>query len=185
MAVEPSGVSPTIGTSHFRPRARLVSLLGEQLIRDSAVGLLELVKNAYDADATRVDIELTNLSDVDETVVVVRDNGHGMSRREVTEYWLSPATGNKEEKKKEAERTRLGRQLLGEKGVGRFAVQRLGKRVVLVTRAKGQDEVVVDLDWGRFESNGAYLDELGVGRPGGEGFRQRSSWGSLDGWGHF
>jgi signal transduction histidine kinase len=148
--------------SYFRPRARLVSLLGEQLIRDSAVGLVELVKNAYDADATTVDVALNGLADLESTTIVVRDNGHGMSVEEVREYWLSPATGHKKHRKSRAERTPMGRQLLGEKGVGRFAVQRLGKKVELVTKREGEQEVRVLIDWGEFEEAGAFLDEVPV-----------------------
>lgn len=61
----------------FRPRARLLSMLGEQLISDHAVGLIELVKNAYDADATRVAVELAHLGDLDQCRVIIRDNGFG------------------------------------------------------------------------------------------------------------
>lgn len=146
----------------FRPRARLVMLLGEQLISDSAVGLVELVKNAYDADATRVQILLEGLSDVDSTTLVVSDNGHGMTPWQVRNHWLSPATGNKESSKKRAERTKMGRQFIGEKGVGRFAVQRLGRRIKLYTRAAGKPEVQVEIDWSDFEEQEAFLDEVSV-----------------------
>ena len=148
--------------SHFRPRARLVSLLGEQLISDSAVGLVELVKNAYDADATRVDIQLEELHEPEDSVMVIHDNGHGMTPTEVREHWLSPATGHKESQKARAERTPMGRQLIGEKGVGRFAVQRLGRRVRLITRAMDHPEVRVEIDWSDFEEREAYLDEVKV-----------------------
>ena len=66
------------GTETFRPRARLVSVLGEQLIRDATVGLLELVKNGYDADANQVSVSLLNLADSEQTIILVEDDGVGM-----------------------------------------------------------------------------------------------------------
>ena len=146
--------------SYFRPRARLVSLLGEQLIRDSAVGLIELVKNSHDADATHVDIKMEMLENADKTEITVQDNGHGMTPQQVQENWLSPATGNKEVSKNLKQRTSLGRQLTGDKGVGRFAVQRLGKRVKLITRSKGYKEVELTIDWCDFENQISTLMRL-------------------------
>ncbi|HEY9140613.1 MAG TPA: ATP-binding protein, partial [Bryobacteraceae bacterium] len=91
------------------------------MISDQAVGLIELVKNAYDADATEVVVELFGLGSADTTTVVVRDNGTGMTIRDIEEKWLSPAVDHKERAKRERQRTPLGRLPIGEKGVGRFA----------------------------------------------------------------
>ena len=77
----------------FRPRARLVAVLGEHLISDQAVGLIELVKNGYDADATEVAVELSGLADPATTTVTVRDNGCGMSLEDITDKWLCPRGG--------------------------------------------------------------------------------------------
>lgn len=99
----------------FRPRARLVSILGEHLISDQAVGLIELVKNAYDADATEVDVEILNVGDPAGTTVVIRDNGCGMTLYDIRTKWLSPAVGHKERDKRENRRARLGRLPIGEK----------------------------------------------------------------------
>ena len=125
----------------FRPRARLLSLLGEQLISDQAVGLIELVKNAYDADATTVNIELSGLRDIKTTRILLRDNGCGMTRDDMEQKWLSPAVSHKERQKKSHQRTKLGRLPIGEKGVGRFAVQQLGRRFQLVSRAAHASEL--------------------------------------------
>lgn len=146
----------------FRPRARLLSLLGEQLISDQAVGLIELVKNAYDADATRIEVELTGLTNPDQTRIMLRDNGMGMTHDDIEHKWLSPAVDHKEQQKKKKQRTPLGRLPIGEKGVGRFAVHQLGRRFELVSRATNMPEVYLHIDWNDFDSGEVYLDDIAV-----------------------
>lgn len=156
------------GKETFRPRARLVSVLGEQLIRDATVGLLELVKNGYDADADHVSVSLINLADPEHTVISVEDDGVGMDLETVLRRWLEPATGHKEEAKKRAERTLRGRLPLGEKGVGRFAAHKLGRQLTLISRSRNAKaelsdvEVVVQIDWDQFDEPDAYLSDIGV-----------------------
>lgn len=156
------------GTQVFRPRARLVSMLGEQLMRDASVGLLELVKNGYDADADHVSASLLNLGDSEQTIIIVEDDGVGMDLETALCRWLEPATGHKEEAKKRAERTSRGRLPLGEKGVGRFAAHKLGHQLTLVSRAKNTNaelsstEVVVKINWDQFDDPDAYLSDIGV-----------------------
>src|SRR5262245_18164737 len=99
----------TLHEFQFRPRARLVSILGEHLISDHAIGLIELVKNAYDADATEVVVEVRDTADTENTAVTIRDNGCGMSVDDIRLRWLSPAEDHKEQEKRANRRTRLGR----------------------------------------------------------------------------
>lgn len=146
----------------FRPRARLLSLLGEQLISDQAVGLIELVKNGYDADASHVDVAILGLSMAESTRVEVRDNGMGMSRSDIEEKWLSPAIDHKERQKKAKTRSTRGRLPIGEKGVGRFAVHQLGRQFTLITRMAGQSEVVLEINWDDFDSGDTFLEDVPV-----------------------
>lgn len=149
-------------TVAFRPRARLVSILGEHLISDQAVGLIELVKNAYDADAAEAVVELDNLADREQASIVVADDGMGMTLDDLMTKWLSPAVDHKDHKKRQGERTPRGRLPIGEKGVGRFAVHHLGRRLSMVTRAAGSDELLLEIDWDRFDSSETFLDGLGL-----------------------
>lgn len=166
------------GTETFHPRARLVSVLGEQLIRDASVGLLELVKNGYDADADHVMVKLLNLTfdpkvkkeeeALADITVQVEDDGIGMDLDTVLNKWLEPARGHKEEAKKRKERTAKGRLPLGEKGVGRFAAQKLGRHLTLISRAKQENgeldraEVVLKIDWDNFDNPNAYLSDISI-----------------------
>ncbi len=147
-------------TSTFRSSARIVEILGEQMIRDQAVGLIELVKNSYDADATEVTVELLHLSDQEQSTVVVADNGCGMTLEDIQERWLSLAVDHKDRAKREDRRTPLGRLPIGEKGVGRLAVQQLGRKLELITRSKGHPEIVVQTDWDAFQDGESYLDDV-------------------------
>lgn len=146
----------------FRPQARLISLLGEQLISDQAVGLIELVKNAYDADATRVEIELLELTSPETTRIVLQDNGFGMTQQDIEQRWLSPAVSHKERQKKARQRTPLGRLPIGEKGVGRFAVQQMGHKFQMVSRSAHSLEVVVEINWDDFDREDTYLEDVRV-----------------------
>lgn len=157
-----SGDATALHKAAFRPRARLVSILGEHLISDQAVGLIELVKNAYDADATEVEVEVLDVADPPRTTVVIRDNGFGMTLDDILTKWLSPAVDHKERDKRESKRTPLGRLPIGEKGVGRFAVHQLGRRLELTTRPSGEREITVLVDWDRFDVDDAYLDSVPV-----------------------
>ena len=135
-------------TSAFQPRGRLLLLLGDQLIRDAGIAVFELVKNAYDADAAHADILLEGVNDPSTGRIVVQDDGSGMSVDTVTQVWLEPGTDNRAQQRRAGQRTpKYNRLPLGEKGVGRFAAHKLGSNVTMTTRAEGQSEVVVRIDW--------------------------------------
>ena len=157
MVVQKKGKAP------FRPRARLLLILGEQLITNEVIAIVELVKNAYDADATHAEVILEGVTDEETGRIVVEDNGQGMTLDTILNVWLEPATEYRVKQKDRGERTRkFSRLPLGEKGVGRFAAHKLGDVVELVTRAEGSDtEVHLAVDWQRFEED-VYLDQVPV-----------------------
>nr|WP_070960641.1 ATP-binding protein [Hyphomonas sp. Mor2] len=141
----------------FRPRSRLLQLLGDQLIRSARLAVFELVKNSYDADARKVVVSMNNLGSSDATITV-SDDGEGMSAKIVRDIWFVPGHDHKEKTKLAGTRSELGRSPLGEKGVGRFAAHKLGNKIKLVTKANGHDEVFVDLDWGKLMEK-EYLED--------------------------
>ena len=149
---------PRAGSTTFRPRARLIRLIGKELISDEPVALVELVKNSYDADAENVEISFAR-SDTDGPVrIVVTDDGHGMDLKTVLGDWLEPGTSSK----KRSRRSPGGRVLQGEKGIGRFAAARLGDSLLLETKRTGTSELVtVLLEWGTFDDD-SYLDAIQV-----------------------
>ncbi|MFT4154332.1 ATP-binding protein [Parafilimonas sp.] len=147
---------------NFTPKARLIKILGEQLIKDATVGIIELVKNSYDADATQVDILMFSLN-TQEAKIVIRDNGTGMSLPTFTQKWMNPATGHKEEQKEKKERSKLGRLPLGEKGVGRFAAQQIGNHLKMFSKTIETEQILfVDIDWSKFEQRGEDLHKVTI-----------------------
>jgi signal transduction histidine kinase/anti-sigma regulatory factor (Ser/Thr protein kinase) len=145
----------------LRPVARLVKIIGEHLIGDNTTGVMELIKNGYDADANGVTVELRNLLKQDETEVIVEDDGIGMDESIIRGPWSEPAHGSKETQKEEMKRTTKGRLPLGEKGVGRFAAQRLGHHLDMITRPEGSKvEYRVKIEWDKFDTSSRYIDEV-------------------------
>ncbi len=127
----------------IRPYARLITMLGDQLIKNERIALVELIKNAYDADAEWVKVSFLNFND-DFTVnsdskIVIEDDGNGMSEQIIEKHWLNPATPEKKKRKKNKETTDKGRILQGEKGIGRFAIFKLGKKIKICTRRQVWD----------------------------------------------
>ncbi|MCM4162457.1 MULTISPECIES: sensor histidine kinase [unclassified Arenibacter] len=196
---------------NFIADAHLLQVLGEQLIASERVGILELVKNAFDAGAVNCNVRIEkvpNLSEIPENlyrynhldgpVIIIEDDGSGMTREQIEFGWLRPAstikTNVKDRLKREKERAikegkleaynrifeqakqaNKGRIPLGEKGVGRFACNRLGSKLVIKTKtADNEYEYLLEIDWDDFNLiDGVYknLDDVKVSLN-----RQPSSW---------
>ena len=145
----------------FRPRARLLQLLGDQLIGTPKLAVFELVKNAYDADASQVSVSIEGLR-TDNPKIHVRDDGQGMSLDTIRDVWLVPGDDYREvQRNADIRSPNFGRLPLGEKGLGRFAVHKLGDRIEMVTRTAGRKECVVRIDWSRLVEN-RFLEDAEV-----------------------
>lgn len=145
----------------FRPYARLLQLLGDELIGSPRLAVFELVKNAYDACARNVVVTLGGLS-TRKPWIEVQDDGDGMSLETIQNVWLVPGHDHRKRGRQEGVRSHCGRLPLGEKGVGRFAVHKLGHHIRLVTRAKGHPECSVVIHWDRLISGAEYLSDAPV-----------------------
>lgn len=143
-----------------RARSHLLRLIGDELIGDDSLAVFELVKNAYDADATEVRVVL-DVRNAATSRIFVEDNGHGMTASDVTDKWLVIATNAKREDPQK--RTpKFNRLPLGEKGVGRFAAFKLGDVVTLTTRSNRAPEIRVEVDWSELLAMGDYIEDLSV-----------------------
>ena len=109
----------------FKPRARIILQLGDQLIRNERIALFELVKNSYDADASEVKIILSHIESMDKGEIIVHDDGSGMSLNTVVNVWMEPGTDYRANQFQERTRTpKFGRLPIGEKGIGLEAAAR-------------------------------------------------------------
>lgn len=146
------------GFATFKPRARLLKLIGSELISDEVVAVTELVKNAHDADASRVTISFQGVTAEGGTIVVT-DDGCGMDRETLLGGWMEPAGSTKRGLARKV--TPKGRWLLGEKGLGRFAADKLGRRLELMSRKTGTaSEVCATFDWDAFDDESAMLGDV-------------------------
>jgi len=106
-------------TFKIRPYARLLTMLGDQLIKNEQIALIELIKNAYDADADWVKLSFENFGDNLEVFanskIIIEDNGEGMSLETIEKGWMNPATPNKFVKKANQKRQKRKKELYKEK----------------------------------------------------------------------
>lgn len=156
----------------FKPYARLLTMLGDQLIRNEQVALAELIKNSYDADASWVKVTFEGFDREfkagPKAKIIIEDDGHGMSADVIENHWVNPATPMKLlGKKGDKQKTALGRIIQGEKGIGRFALLKLGRDIRMVTRpADSPTESIVELKLAQFDENflqgeqAMFLDEI-------------------------
>lgn len=141
----------------IRPAGRHILTIGRELIQDHAAAIIELVKNAYDADSPTVDISIKKNNSEKKYSVLITDSGHGMSRDDVLKKWLVPSTDDKLKRKESTN----GRIMQGRKGVGRYAVALLGDLLNIKTVTKEGECTQVSLRWSDFEK-ATYLDQVDV-----------------------
>jgi len=166
------GGVPKPPSHHFVVDSGLKNIIGQELITNDFVAIYELVKNSLDAHATKVDLVLEN------DLIIIADNGKGMlvdnNVDEIKSKWLRVAYSAKKQgiedqnlhddfRKKIATRKRA---LGGNKGVGRFSCDRLGKHLTLYTKTSQQATYnKLDISWNDFEDNDLVkFENVGVKR---------------------
>jgi len=131
----------------FFTDAGILRRLGYELVSRQETAVSELVKNAYDADATSVDLIFSNADEPGGTLEIL-DNGIGMTREELVDGFMRLSS---DVKIREPISPRYKRQRAGRKGIGRFAVQRLGSQLTITTQTKEADYAwCVKIDWDQY-----------------------------------
>ncbi|TXD81523.1 sensor histidine kinase [Subsaximicrobium wynnwilliamsii] len=172
--------------------AKTLIHLGRDSIKDHSTALLELVKNSYDADATKVDIEIFSET---KDLIRVADNGFGMTSDELKNSWLRIGYSGK----RVSTKSKLGRRKTGEKGIGRISTDRLGSILELRTKSKNDKLTGLKVNWDDFDVEGKSLSDIRVeifepseislpvkdGKPSATGTeiiieRQRQPWSKLN-----
>lgn len=152
-------------TLKIRPYARLLTMLGEQLIKNEQIALAELIKNSYDADADWVKVSFVNfgfdknkngLFKTPNSKIIIEDNGCGMDMKVIEDSWMNPATPNKKNKNEDEVKTtpKKRRIIQGEKGIGRFAILKLGRNIRITTRPEGHNkEYIIDYNLSQYDDD--------------------------------
>ena len=133
----------------FKVSTGLKSILGQDLITSDNIAILELVKNSYDAHATRVIITFEKDS------IIIADNGKGMSLNDLQNKWLFVGYSAKSDGTEDASyRSKFKRNFAGAKGIGRISCDRLGSEVWLTTKSEDSNTVeIIHVDWNKFEKS--------------------------------
>ncbi|WP_291631839.1 ATP-binding protein [Clostridium sp.] len=142
-----------MGKMKYKISSRATILLGRESVSKVDGAIIELVKNTYDADATVCFI----CFDIENDTMYILDNGVGMTKDVIENCWMMIGTDNKRQKY-ESEKKRIKS---GEKGIGRFALDRLGSKCEMYTKSKKDGKLILWInDWKQFEEEGKTLDEI-------------------------
>lgn len=146
------------GYYYIKPAANHILTIGKGIIKDSYTAILELVKNAYDADAENVHIRL--IFQNEKVNISINDDGHGMSYSVVTQKWMVPSTADKLRQKLSRYKKRA---LQGRKGIGRYAASILGDELFLQTTEK-ESLITTELliNWDDFTSDQKFLEDVDI-----------------------
>jgi len=146
---------------HWKFDISTFRLLGRELITDRITALVELVKNAYDANAENVYINFYNTSSLENGKIVIQDDGFGMSADDIKNKWMKIGTDSK--RKNKFSPKPFSRRVVGEKGIGRFAIDKLGANCKILSKTQESDLNLLTIDWTDYESNQKTDDFNAVG----------------------
>lgn len=141
----------------FSISPRVIAHFGEDLIKNESIAILELVKNSYDACATLCQVNF----EIDEGTlksIVIKDDGHGMNHDIVMNAWLVIGTDYKQKKRYP---NNCGRFPLGEKGIGRLGVHKLGNTITIISKSEKENEVHLKINWSSL-NNATKIDDFSV-----------------------
>lgn len=134
----------------FSVDAGVIDRLGSELVARQETAVSELVKNAYDADATKVNIKFENSDSVGGTLYI-EDNGTGMTREQLINGFMRISSTSKIHQPLSE---KYNRKRAGQKGIGRFAVQRLGQKLTITTQtANSSQALVLSINWDDYASD--------------------------------
>jgi HSP90 family molecular chaperone len=120
---------------------KIERLLGRESVSSEIVALFELIKNSYDADATRVEVIFKDVTKPGGTIRI-KDDGHGMTIEDFKDRWMIVGTESKERHTT----SKKGRRMVGEKGVGRFSTEKLARKVTVISNPRGiQNKITVEI----------------------------------------
>ena len=145
----------------FTFSGKMARLLGRESVSSDVAALLELIKNSHDADAKNVKITFQGLTskNKNDMKITITDDGHGMDARSIKNKWMVIGTDDKEIHQK----TRSGkRYMVGNKGIGRFATEKLCKKTTLISKPtfESSKKFKLTINWSEYEKNNAVFENI-------------------------
>lgn len=142
-------------TISFRVDAGLIDRLGRELVGRSETAVSELIKNSYDADASFVDVKFINTKNIGGTLRII-DNGLGMTINQLIKGFMTISSTDKIHNPKSE---KFKRSKAGRKGIGRFATQRLGRQLTIITQTKESlNALKLIIDWDDYKIDTNLID---------------------------
>lgn len=142
----------------FEASAYLQTLIGRELFRSRELAVVELVKNAYDSGAHHVTIQLSLPTTKRPASLEITDDGRGMDVAEIKRLFM--VAGYSEKNSKTGPQDRIA---TGEKGIGRFASDRLGSTLQVETKVAGDPEgTVIPINWNLFNTRTKRFNQITV-----------------------
>ena len=144
---------------HFSASTNVKNLFGRGLVTDQIAAVFELVKNSYDADAEEVHIVFDNLN-TEKASILITDNGCGMDLDDIKNKWMIIGTDSK---KNIGYSPKYHRPLNGDKGIGRFSVDRLGSYLRMVAqKEESNTRYIADFDWSLFDDKNSDISDVAI-----------------------
>lgn len=144
----------------FKFSGKMARLLGRESVSSDVVALFELIKNAYDADAEKVDVLFENFT-VDNgknAKIVIQDNGYGMDVDSIENKWMVIGTDDKE---RHPFTEYKNRRVIGNKGIGRFATEKLCRITTIISKPHSiNDEITLRINWDEYEKESVTFNDI-------------------------
>lgn len=138
----------------------MAKLLGQESVSSEIAALFELVKNGYDSDAEQVTITFENFVEKngENGRIIITDDGDGMTVKDLEEKWMVIGTASKE--RSPVSRTKH-RNVTGNKGIGRFATEKLSEKTTLISKSYSTtEEFSLTVNWSDYEKRGVTFDQV-------------------------
>lgn len=138
----------------------MARLLGRESVSSDVAALFELIKNAYDADAEKVDISFENFASKNKknARIIIKDNGHGMNIDSIENKWMVIGTDDKERHPLTKYKKR---RVIGNKGIGRFATEKLCKTVTIISKPyRINEKIKLVIDWDEYEKDSVTFNDI-------------------------
>lgn len=150
---------------HFRVSGKITKLLGRESVSEAITALFEVLKNAHDADALSVSVAFRDIQSGLGKIIIRETGGDGMTYEDTVTKFFVIGTHAKEPTSDEEvrETRRYHRKMLGNKGVGRFALEKLGREAKIISKPiNTDDKFTFVIDWDKFEPKEVTVDQVGI-----------------------